>query len=194
MARKGELTLTKSAIALATIYGALILAFTALGMVVVAPGVQVGGPRSLGSIPGHLLDLAFFGVLLGAASAVFYGRKGLPLLLLTPSLVVLLDLDHIPAYVGLSQPIRPAHSFVFLLLALITAAIVLRQIDLELILTSSFMGHLGVDSGLFPPFSPFSFGYISVNPYRVPLLVGSVSFALLGGFYLRSRARGKPVR
>ncbi|MDA4123992.1 MAG: hypothetical protein OK438_00885 [Thaumarchaeota archaeon] len=188
------MSLTRSAIMLAAIYGVLVLAFTGIGMAVAAPGAQVGGTRSLGTIPGHLLELAFFGLLLGAASAVFYGRKGLPLFLLTPFLVVLLDLDHIPAYLGLSQPIRPAHSFVFLLFALVSAAIVLRRIDLELILTSSFMAHLGVDSGLFPPFSPLSFEYIQVDPYRVPLLVGSVTFALLAGLFWRNRVKGKSAR
>jgi hypothetical protein len=64
---------------------------------------------------------------------------------------------------------------------------------MELILTSSFMAHLGVDSGLFPPFSPVSFEYIQVDPYRVPLLVGAVAFALLAGLHWRNRARGKPA-
>ncbi len=188
---KSENSLARASILIIVVFAALILAFTVYGVVGSPQEAQVGTPRPYSAIPVHLAELILFGGLLAGASAILYGRKGLPLLFLTPSLVVLLDLDHLPAYIGLAQPIRPAHSFVFILTALVFTGIILRRIDLELVLASSFMGHLGVDTGLFPPLSPISFEYVQVDPYRVPLLVGSVTFALLAGFYRRKRTSGK---
>lgn len=175
------------AVKLVAIYVALIFAFTAMGMALAPSEAQVGAARPASAIPLHLAELLGFGVLLGAMSAVLYGRRGLPMMLLAPFLVALLDLDHLPAYIGLAQPIRPAHSFVFILVALVCAAIVLRRLDLELILVSSFTGHLGVDTGIFAPFAPISFAYVELDPYKVPLLLLSVISAFLAGYAWRRR-------
>ncbi|HME19310.1 MAG TPA: hypothetical protein VKF15_06230, partial [Nitrososphaerales archaeon] len=131
---------------------------------------------------------------LGCVSAVMYGRRGLSMLLLTPVLVALLDLDHLPAYIGLAQPIRPAHSLIFISVALICTAIILRRLDLELIFVSSFTGHLGIDEGLFAPLSPLSFDYIQVDPYRFSLLACAVATALLAGYIWRRGSSGRASR
>ena len=120
---------------------------------------------------------------------MFYGRRASWLIILPPSLVVLLDLDHLPIYLGFPQPIRPAHSLVFLAAALIAAGVFFRRMEIEFILVSSFMGHMGVDTGLFPPFSPLSFDYVRLDQFRIALLGGSILVSLMAGFFIRRRAR-----
>jgi hypothetical protein len=191
---KPEKSLGTASVMTAVIYAALILVFTLVGMAVAPAEAQVGTARPASAIPEHLTELVGFGVLLGCVSAVIYGRRGLPMLALTPALVALLDLDHLPAYIGLTQPIRPAHSLVFIAVALVCTAIILRRLDLELILVSSFTGHLGVDQGLFAPLSPLSFDYIQLDPYRMPLLICAVATALIAGYSWRRSSRGKTVR
>ncbi|HYC11591.1 MAG TPA: hypothetical protein VEC02_02895 [Nitrososphaerales archaeon] len=186
--------LGRAGITLVVVYAALILAFTVIGMAVAPPDAQVGAARPANDIPVHLSELLAFGLLLGAMSAVIGGIRGLPLVILAPMLVVLLDLDHLPAYIGLAQPIRPAHSFVFIAVAVVCTAIVLRRLDLELALLSAFTGHLAVDEGLFAPFSPLSYGYVLLDQYRLPLIACSLAAALLSGYFLRRGNRGGPSR
>lgn len=186
--------LGRAGVTTVVIYAALILAFTLVGMAVAPAEAQVGAARPASAIPVHLAELVGFGVLVGCMSAVLCGRRGLPMLLLMPILVALLDLDHLPAYLGLAQPIRPAHSLVFILVALVCTAIILRRLDLELILVSSFTGHLGVDEGLFAPFSPLSFDYTQLDPYKIPLLVCAVATALLAGYFWRRGDKGRTTR
>ena len=188
---KPEGSLAKSILVAVALYAALILVFTVAGMGLAPAEAQVGATRPASAIPLHLTELVGFGFLLGGLSAVGYGRKGLPMVLAAPFLVALLDLDHVPAYIGLAQPIRPAHSVVFILVALVCTAIVLRRLDFELILVSSFTGHLGIDQGLFAPFSPFSFDYVQLDPYRIPLLACSVVSAILVGYLWRREGRDR---
>jgi hypothetical protein len=153
------------------------------------PESQVGGVRPANTIPAHLAELAGFGLLLGLAAAIFCGRKGLPLVFLAPTLIILLDLDHLPIYLGIAQPIRPAHSIVFVVTALALTAIVIKRLEIDLVVVSATLGHLGVDTGLFPPFSPFSFVYIQLDPYKAPLLIGAISAAIAAGVVLRQRSK-----
>ncbi len=169
------------------LFAAMVLGFTVLALSVAPSSVDVGGARPIYAIPGHALELAGFGVALGIAAIGVFGRGGLGLALLLPAMVVLLDLDHIPAFVGVAQPIRPAHSIVFLISFALTAAIVLRRIDLSLIGMSATLGHLGVDSGLFPPFAPLSFDYFQLEPFRVVFIGGSVAAAIAAGVLGRRR-------
>jgi hypothetical protein len=169
----------------AFIYGTVALVFTVAGVLLGPPQAQVGGTRPGDTIPGHLLELAAFGVLLGLGCMAIYGRRGLPLAFLTPALTVLLDIDHLPAYLGYAEPIRPAHSIVFIIVALAATAITIKALDIDLIVLSAFMGHMAVDTGLVAPYSPFSFMYFEVNPYRLPLAVGAVLCALAAGAVLR---------
>lgn len=185
--------LATAGILLLAAYVPLILAFTFLGITLAPVDSQVGGVRSSDAIPGHIAVLFAFGVLIGGAMSVIYGREGVLLVILTPVLVTLLDLDHLPVYIGFSQPIRPAHSFVFVVTAVIATAIILRRLDLELVLVSSILAHLGVDSGLFAPFSPLSFDYVQLDPYRPPLLFGSFVFAILAALLWRRTKRSGGV-
>jgi hypothetical protein len=142
------------------------------------------------TIPGHLAELAAFGLLLGVGGMAVYGRKGLHLVFLTPVLTVLLDIDHLPSYLGLAEPIRPAHSFVFIAVALAATAITIKALDIELVMASAFMGHLAVDTGLFAPFSPISYGYIQLDPYKLPFAAGAVLCAVAAGVVLRRGVNG----
>ena len=180
----------KEAFHVAVIFTGLALLFTLFGVYWGPRAAQIGGTRVLATIPGHVLALAGFGLLLGVGCMIVYGRKGLPFVLLVPALVVLLDIDHLPAYLGYAQTIRPAHSFLFLAAVLAVTAITIKALDMELVVVSAFMGHLAVDSGLFAPLSPISFQYIQLDPYRPAFAVGAVAFTLAAGVVLRTRRRG----
>jgi len=167
------------------VYCAVVLAFTAIGIFVAPRSAQIGITRPADTIPFHLAELALAGLLLGVGSAVLYGRKGLPLVILAPVLTVLLDLDHLPAYLGMSQTIRPAHSIVFVVVVLAITAITIKRLDIDLVVLSATFAHMGIDMGLFAPFSPISFGYVLLDPYRIPFLTAAVVCAVAAGIALR---------
>jgi hypothetical protein len=169
------------------IFSSVALALTLLGILLGPAQTQVGGVRPDDTIPEHLAELAAFGLLLGLGSMALYGTRGLPLVLLTPTLTVLLDIDHLPAYLGYTEPIRPAHSIVFIFLTLTVTAITIKALDMELVVASAFMGHLAVDTGLFAPFSPISFQYLQLDPYRPLFAVGAVACALAAGVAFRRK-------
>ena len=185
---KSTRTLTwKSAGYAFLLYTSLVLLFTLLGILLAPQGAQIGVTRPEETIPGHLAELAAFGVLLGAGSLVVYGRKGLPLVVLIPALTVVLDIDHLPAYLGYPQTIRPAHSLVFLACALAATAITIKALEIDFAVAAGFMGHLAIDTGLFAPYSPISFQYVDLGPYRPAFALGAVICALSAGVVLRRR-------
>lgn len=184
-ARRQENPTFKLAILTAIIFGSIVLCFTVLGVLIAPQQAQVGKTRPEITIPSHLVELAGVGALLGAGAAIFYGRRGLPLVLLTPTLTVLLDLDHLPAYLGIAQPIRPAHSLIFIVVVLILTTIVIRRPDFDLVVLSAVMGHMGVDTGFFAPLAPFTFDYVSLDSYRLLLIIGAGVAALAAGILVR---------
>ena len=159
----------------------LVVGFTVASLMLGSPEVNVGGTRPIGSIPYHLIELASIGALLGVISSLLYGRKRIGIVLLLPVLVISLDLDHLPIYLGVAQPIRPAHSLLFLFADVAVTALVVRRREFSLLSASAFMGHLAADSGIFPAFSPASFEYFPLPPIRLPLAAGSLFLALLAG-------------
>ena len=128
---------------------------------------------------------------LGVWSAIVYGRRGLPLAVLTPALTVILDIDHLPAYLGFSQTIRPAHSLVFLAGALAATAITIKTLEVDFVVVAAFMGHLAVDTGVFALFSPISFQYYELTPYGPAFALGAEACALAAGIVLRRRYRAE---
>lgn len=174
------------------IFCGLVLLFTVIGVLLAPPASQIGSTRPADTIPSHLLELAGFGLVLGGGSAVIYGRKGLPLVLLIPVLTVLLDLDHLPAYLGAAQTIRPAHSLIFIIAVLSVTAITIKRMDIDLAVLSAVLGHLGIDTGLFAPFAPISFEYVQLDPYMVPLLAGAIFAAVAAGVVVRRRRSTGP--
>ena len=167
------------------VYSGLVLLFTLIGVIFAPPSAQIGQTRPADTIPEHVLELAGFGLVLGLGLAVVYGRKGLPLVFLLPVLTVLLDLDHLPAYLGIAQTIRPAHSLVFVVTALAITAITIKRLEVDLVVLSATLAHMGIDTGLFAPLSPINFDYVQLDPYKVPFLVVAVLAVLAGGFVLR---------
>lgn len=171
------------------IFTVLVLLITGISVLVGSPDVKVGSPRPLDTVPVHLLELAGFGIVLGIPILGICGRKGIGLAVLIPAMVVLLDLDHLPVFLGIAQPIRPAHSLVFLVTDMAATTIILRRLDFNLIIMSAFAGHLSVDTGLLPPLAPFSFQYIQLDQYRLPLVISSMILAILAGYIWRRENR-----
>jgi len=177
------------------VYCIVVIGFTGLAMLLGPRGAQIGSTRPSDTIPSHLALLAGAGLLLGLGSAIIYGRNGLHLVILGPVLTVLLDLDHLPAYLGMSQTIRPAHSLLFIPVVLAITAITIKRPDIDLVVLSATFAHMGIDTGLFAPFSPLSFGYVTLDSYRIPFLTAAVICAVAGGIVLRvggaREARGR---
>jgi hypothetical protein len=173
------------------LYATLDLLFTWVSLYTRPPGSLIGLFRSADTIPSHLLLLAAGGVALGLISTLVFRRFDLGLLVLIPSVVVLTDLDHLPSALGIVQPIRPAHSFIFIALAFILVATVIRRPDLSFAVMSGFFAHLGVDTGLFPPLSPFSFDYYTLGNYQAEFLALALVSALTAGYLGKRRATGK---
>ena len=167
------------------IYCAVVIGFTVLAVLLGPRGAQIGTTRPTDTIPSHLAELAGAGLLLGLGSVIIYGRRELHLIILSPVLTVLLDLDHLPAYLGMSETIRPAHSLLFIPVVLAIMAITIKRLDIDLVVLSATLAHMGIDTGLFAPFSPLSFHYIELDPYSVPFLAGAFLAALAAGIALR---------
>lgn len=185
--------LNKAAALAALVYSAAVLVFTVAGVILGPAGSQIGGTRPSDTIPGHVLELAAFGLLMGVLASWSSRRLTLSFALLAPIMVVALDLDHIPAYLGLAQTIRPAHSFVFLFVSAVAIVIVLKRLDYALLAVSATLGHMGVDLGIFAPLSPLNFSYVQLAPYQVPFLIGSVFAAVAVGMVRKSRANAGPM-
>jgi hypothetical protein len=175
----------------AVVFTLLVLIFTVVSILVSSPSSRVGTARAMGAIPVHEAELGAAALVLGALALGIYGKGGFAAPSLLVALVILLDLDHAPSFLGISQPIRPAHSFVFIAVDVAATAIILRRMDFGLVAMSAFAAHLGIDDGTFPPFSPISFQYLQLDPYHVPLLVASGVFAFSAGYLMRRR-RGRP--
>jgi len=170
-------------------FAALVLVFTAISLLVSSSHDKVGVARALIEVPIHEVELGAVGALLGMLALGIYGKGGVAVGVLLPSLVILLDLDHLPSFLGASQPIRPAHSLVFLTMDVAITTIILRRVDFGLIVMSAFTGHLGVDTGLIPPFSPFSFSYFQLHEYSVPLIASSTILAFTAGYLMRRKQK-----
>lgn len=174
-------TKMRTVVVACVVYGAMVLLFTLISLFTAPQDSQIGTFRPLPTIPSHLLTLALLGLGLGLTISVARRRLDMGLVILVPALVVLTDLDHLPAYLGLVQPIRPAHSVIFVVCTVALMATVIRKTDVELASLSAFFAHLSVDTGVFPPLSPVSFQYYDLGEFRIPFLLAAVSFALAAG-------------
>jgi len=170
------------------VYCTVTIGFTVLAILIGPQGAQIGTTRPTDTIPSHLAELAGVSLLLGLGSAVICGKKGLPLIILAPILTALLDLDHLPAYLGVAQTIRPAHSLLFIPVVLVITAITIKRLDIDLMVLSSTLAHMGIDTGLFAPYSPLNFGYIQLDPYRIPFLAGAIIAAVSAGVVLKKKS------
>src|SRR2546425_12946422 len=109
-------------------------------------------------------------------------------LLLSSSFIVFLDLDHIPSVLGIPQPIRPAHSLVFLAVLLIILTFFFKKpAKVRLTVVASFFGHLAVDTGTFPLLAPLSYGYYSLASVDLGLFMLAALMALAAGYLGRAQ-------
>jgi hypothetical protein len=184
----------RSAAASILLFSLLVLAFTVIAMYASPASSQTGTFRALDEIPDHVLLLAAGGVALGLLTTLVFRRLDLTIIVVIPAYVVLLDLDHLPSALGLAQPVRPAHSFVFLVVAFVLMATVIRRIDLSFAVMSAFFAHVGIDTGIFAPFSPLSFSYYSLSEYDWAFYVLAVASALATGYYGKKRALAVKLR
>ena len=171
----------------AVLYAALVLVFTIISLYTRPAGSLIGLFRSTDTIPSHLLLLAAGGLALGLLPSLILRRVDLGLVILIPSIVVLTDLDHLPSALGIDQPVRPAPSFIFIALAVILVAPVIKRPDLSFAVMSGFFAHLGVDTGIFPPFSPVSFDYYKLADFQVAFLGVALVSALIAGYLAKGR-------
>jgi hypothetical protein len=169
------------------LYASLNLLVTLISLYTRPQGSLVGVFRSADTIPLHLVFLAIGGVALGLLSVLVFRRFDLGLVVLIPSVVVLTDLDHLPSALGIDQPIRPTHSLIFIAVAFVLVATVIRRLDLSFAVMSGFFVHLSVDTGLFPPFSPISFNYYVLGDYQLIFIVLALSSALVAGYLGKRR-------
>ena len=169
------------------------LIITILFSVVSGNEVRIGTFRPLRAVPLKAAELAVVGLAVGMVASVSCRRLDVVLITLSLAFVLLLDVDHIPSFFGYAQPIRPAHSFTYLATIVVALFFAVRnRPEVELIAIASFLGHLSADSGIFAPFAPFSFSYMSLDGYKIPLVIGSVSFALAAGYV--KRRNSSPLR
>jgi hypothetical protein len=180
----------KTLVAACFVYAAMVLLFTWISLYTAPQSSQIGTFRALATIPSHELVLVLAGLGLGAAVSAVRRKPDVMFLILVPALVVLTDLDHLPAYFGLAQPIRPAHSIIFIVCTIALMATVIRRTDVELASLSAFSAHLAVDTGVFPPFSPVSFQYYDLAEFRGLFLLAAIAFAVAAGFAVRHNRQG----
>jgi hypothetical protein len=164
----------------AALYASLVLLFTIISLYASPRASQTGTFRALTAIPPHLLELAVGGAVLGLL--VYTISRKLDLVLVIPSVVVLTDLDHLPSALGIAQPIRPAHSIIFIVTAFIVVATIIKRLDLSFAVMSGFFIHLSIDTGEFPPFSPLSFHYYELGSYLAIFATLAVASALIAGY------------
>ncbi len=175
-------------------YIALDLILTAMFIAISPASVSIGTLRPASTIPPKILELVLIGLALGLVSSLTFRKIDLSLITVFVAFVALLDIDHLPAMLGYSEPIRPAHSIMFLvILMLILAFTARKQPEVELIAVAAFLGHMAGDTGEFAVFAPFSFSYSGLDPYRIPLAAGAIIFALLAGYvkYRRYKVKSK---
>jgi hypothetical protein len=175
------------------VYGGMVLLFTLISLYTAPQDAQIGTFRPFQTIPSHVLILTSLGLGLGLTTSAVRRKLDLRIAILVPALVVLTDLDHLPAYLGLAQPIRPAHSVIFIICTVALMATVIRKAGVELISLSAFFVHLSADTSVFPPFSPVSFQYYGIGDFRIPALLSAVAFALVAGLAMKRNEQGVVV-
>ena len=173
------------------LYGAMVLLFTLISLYTAPQASPIGTFRPYPTIPFHELILGLMGLGLGLTASVALRKLALGLVILVPALVILTDLDHLPAFLDLAQPMRPAHSVIFILCTVALMATVIRKTDVELVSLSAFFAHLSIDTGVFPAFSPVSFQYYDLGEFRIPFLIAAIAFALAAGLVVNHNRHGE---
>ncbi len=129
------------------IFVGLVLMFTFLGVSSYNPSEPLGTFRRFSSLLPKAIQLLAFGALLSIVTTAARRKMSLSTLSYPLLFLILLDLDHLPSFFEIDQPIRPAHSLIFLLISLVAiVAFEKGKVATSVTLASSFLGHLGSDS------------------------------------------------
>ena len=174
--------LSQDTVSALILFAATNLLFTALNMQIFGTSHSSGNLRPLTTFLPKIAQLAIAGAALGALASLPSRHLNWEFLTASMGFTILVDLDHVPVVLGMQQPIRPSHSILFLIIAVIVIQLLTRKRHLSTLATSAFLGHLALDKPLFPliaPLSPTLFEYgIDV---QVGLAALSVGLALLSG-------------
>jgi hypothetical protein len=166
------------------------LAITIIFLSISGKSARIGTFRPPNTVPPKIAELAAIGIGLGVIACISRRKPDPTLLTLSLAFVLLLDADHLPSLIGIAQPIRPAHSFAFLVLEVIVLSLtVRRRPEVQLMAVAAFFGHTAGDSGEFALFAPFSFDYSSISAYDLPLAIAAIFFALAAGYAKRRNSR-----
>jgi len=165
------------------IYIALVLAFTFFGVYLYKESEPLGVFRGFSNIPLKAVQLLGFGLLLGIFTTLGCMQLTVSNIIYPVSFLVLLDLDHLPSLIGVSQIIRPAHSLIFLGITILMIFLIHRcSAAIPIIFLSTFIAHLGLDSPLFPLLTPLSLEIFEFNSkISTLLLLFSLNLAWIGG-------------
>lgn len=165
------------------IFAVLVLTFTFLAVSTYNGSEPLGTLRRFSSLLPKVIQLLAFGALLSIVATIGKKRISSNTLAYPPLFLILLDLDHLPSFFGIDQPIRPAHSLIFLLISLIAVFVFARgKPAISVTLASSFLGHLGLDSPLFPLFAPISSELYSFGTtISLILVLSSIILAMISG-------------
>ena len=169
---------------------ALDLALTIIFFGFSAPSTHIGTLRAEDTIAPKILQLTSVGLGLGILASLFSRAIDMRLVTFGLAFTLLLDLDHLPAFFGIDQPIRPAHSltFLFIAFALLYLVAARGRPEIPVIFASAFFGHIAADSGVFAFLAPISFNYASLDEFKIPFAILAVCLAIWSG-YLKSKRR-----
>lgn len=142
---------------LLVVFSGVNMAITWLGVVLVPPAEAQGVLRPIDAIPLKVILLLLLGTSIGA-TACLAARQLKPSFAASGAILTLfLDLDHLPSLFLIPQPIRPAHSIIFLATTLPLVFLSTRKASLTLLTAATFFAHLGADKPFFPLLSPLLF-------------------------------------
>lgn len=159
------------------VFSSVTITITLLGVILVPPNEAQGVLRPISEIPLKALLLLMLGLILGTVPSLTTHRLNLSFIVSGGILTLLLDLDHLPTVFQIPQPIRPAHSIVFLIAVSVLVYLSTRKASLTVLTGSAFFAHLGSDKAFFPLLSPFIFDITEFSP-EVSYSLVLVAFAL----------------
>lgn len=172
---------------------AIDLALTVIFFGFSAPATHIGTLRPEDTIAPKVLQLASVGLGLGLLASLSSRRFDFRLITFGFAFTVLLDLDHLPAFFGVLQPIRPAHSLSFLAIGFVVLYLTVARNhpEIPVVFASAFFGHIAADSGVFAFYAPISFDYISLNEFKIPFSIVAICLAFFAGYFKYRRGTNK---
>jgi len=115
------------------------------------------------------------------------------LMVLTTLFSVSIDIDHIFQLLRVSFFPRPAHSLVFLVVLVGFLWFKYKRLDLTFASTSAFLGHIALDSSVFPLFSPIYFHYFTVPSWTDAVFILAAAALNAAYTYQRLEARRSKI-